>query len=81
MIHDIQSKISRDWLSLIEAIQERDSKLEAAGDIHRFNRDVADAMSRIAEKTAIVSSQDIGKDLKGVQSLIRNSVAINIILI
>ena len=35
-------------MSLIEAIQERDKKLEAAGEVHRFNRDIAEALSRIA---------------------------------
>ena len=34
-------------------------------------RDVSEALSRIAEKSAIISSQDNGRDLKAVQSLIR----------
>ena len=36
-----------------------------------MTRDVSDALSRIAEKSAIISSQDNGRDLKAVQSLIR----------
>ena len=62
-------------MSLIEAIHNRDAKLEAAGDIHRFNRDIGEALSRIGEKRAIVSSQDNGRDLKAVQSLIRKHEA------
>ena len=49
--------------------------METAGDIHRFNRDVSEALSRIAEKSAIVSSGDFGRDLKAVQSLIRKHEA------
>ena len=70
-----QGKINQEWMALIEAIQDRDTKLESAGDIHRFNRDVSEALSRIAEKSAIVSSQDTGRDLKAVQSLIRKHEA------
>ena len=36
-----------------------------------LSRDVSEALSRIAEKSAIISSQDNGRDLKAVQSLIR----------
>ena len=74
-VKEIQTSINDEWMSLIEAIQDRDSKLESAGDIHRFNRDVAEALSRISEKSAIVSSQDFGRDLKAVQSLIRKHEA------
>ena len=38
-------------------------------------RDVSEALSRIAEKSAIVSSKDMGRDLKAVQSLIRKHEA------
>ena len=38
MIKILQAQITEEWMALIEAIQDRDSKLESAGDIHRFNR-------------------------------------------
>ena len=74
-VKETQARITQEWMSLIEAIQDRDTKLESAGDIHRFNRDVSEALSRIGEKSAIVSSQDLGRDLKAVQSLIRKHEA------
>ena len=36
-VQETQARITREWMALIEAIQERDNKLESAGDIHRFS--------------------------------------------
>lgn len=58
------------WNSLLEHIEARDQKLEAAGEIHRFNRDVAEALARIQEKYKSVSD-DLGRDVNSVQSLLR----------
>ena len=46
-------------------------KLDAALEIHSFNRDVDDIDDRINEKAVTVSSDDYGKDLAGVQALRR----------
>ena len=54
-----------------EAIQEKDKKLESAVGIHRFNRDIAEALSRIGEKDAILQTEDTGKDTKSAQSHLR----------
>ena len=51
-------------MSLMEAIQERDKKLEFAGEIRRFNRDIAEALSRIGEKNAKLQTDDAGRDTK-----------------
>ena len=45
----------------------RSQKLHGAGEIHRFNRDVEDALSRIQEKYASMP-EDLGRDIKQVQS-------------
>uniref|UniRef100_A0A2R5L953 Putative spectrin beta chain non-erythrocytic 5 isoform x6 n=1 Tax=Ornithodoros turicata TaxID=34597 RepID=A0A2R5L953_9ACAR len=58
------------WQALLEAVQARDQKLQAAGEIHRFNRDVAEALSRIQEKYAAIP-EDLGRDLNSAQSLVR----------
>ena len=58
------------WGELLEQIQARDEKLEAAGDIHRFNRDVSEALSRMQEKE-LAMNDDLGRDLNSVQSLIK----------
>ena len=38
---------SEAWNQLLEQIDSRDQKLFGAGEIHRFNRDVEDALTRI----------------------------------
>lgn len=58
------------WNSLLENIEARDQKLEAAGEIHRFNRDVAEALARIQEKFKSIP-EDLGRDVNSVQSLLR----------
>merc|ERR1719347_742959 len=70
-VKEVQGKLTAEWMSLIEAIQERDKKLESAGEIHRFNRDIAEALPRIAEKSAILQTEDTGRDTKSAQSHMR----------
>ncbi|XP_071037774.1 spectrin beta chain [Parasteatoda tepidariorum] len=65
-----QQHLRQSWSVLLDTIEARDQKLQAAGEIHRFNRDVADALSRIQEKYASISD-DLGRDLNSVQNLIR----------
>lgn len=38
------------WQNLLETLQHREQRLHAAGEIHRFHRDVAEALSRIQVK-------------------------------
>lgn len=54
----------------MEQIEQRDRKLHAAGEIHQFHRDVAEALSRIHEKDAALSD-DLARDLKSAQALLR----------
>lgn len=51
-------------------IRNREQRLQAAGEIHRFHRDVAEALSRIQEKEAALL-EDLGRDLNSVLALIR----------
>ena len=67
----VQAQLADAWYELIKAIEARDEALESAGEIHRFNRDIGEALSRIAEKTAILQTDDLGRDTKSVQALIR----------
>ncbi len=62
------------WSLLLDYIENRDQKLEAAEEIHRFNRDAADALSRIQEKSAAIP-EDLGRDINTVQSLLRKHEA------
>ena len=64
----ILSHIYRDaWSDLLDQVELRNQKLQGAAEIHRFNRDVEDALSRIQEKYSSIP-EDLGRDLKQVQA-------------
>lgn len=63
--------VAASWKELNEVIIARDQKLIAAAQIHKFNRDVAEALSRIIEKQSIIAVDDVGRDLPSVQGLLR----------
>ncbi|KAK4883333.1 hypothetical protein RN001_006652 [Aquatica leii] len=74
---DIQKKqlqLDKKWEKLREQIENRDRRLHAAGEIHRFHRDVADALSRIHEKNAALGTE-LGRDLNSALSLLRRQEA------
>jgi spectrin beta len=50
----------------------RAQRLQATGEIHRFNHDVGEALSRIQEKDAALPD-DLGCDLNSVLALIRRN--------
>ena len=58
------------WQQLLGLKDNREQQLQAAGEIHRFNRDVAEALSCIQEKDAALPD-DLGHDLNSVLALIR----------
>lgn len=57
-----------------EQIENRDRRLRAAGEIHRFHRDVAEALSRIHEKNASLGTE-LGRDLNSALALLRRQEA------
>ena len=44
--------------------------------MHTFNRDVDDTLSRIKEKAALLSSEEFGRDLATVETLLRKHDAV-----
>lgn len=58
------------WKNLLDLIRSREQRLQAAGEIHRFHRDIAEALSRIQEKDAALP-EELGRDLNAVLALIR----------
>ncbi|UYV70522.1 SPTAN1 [Cordylochernes scorpioides] len=52
----------------------RRARLQDANTLHQFFRDIADEESWIKEKKLLVSSQDYGRDLTGVQNLRKKHV-------
>ena len=54
----------------MKLLSQREQKLHGAGEIHRFHRDVAEALFRIQDKNAALSSE-LGKDLNSALALLR----------
>ncbi|XP_031334782.1 spectrin beta chain, non-erythrocytic 1 isoform X2 [Photinus pyralis] len=73
-IESKQSQLDEKWQKLREQIASRDKRLHAAGEIHRFHRDVADALSRIHEKNAALGTE-LGRDLNSALTLLRKQEA------
>ena len=65
-----RAKLTTKWNALLDQLNEREAALKAALEIHAFNRDVDDAVTRIQEKETSMSA-DLGKDVYTVQMLQR----------
>ncbi|KAL3276987.1 hypothetical protein HHI36_012347 [Cryptolaemus montrouzieri] len=65
-----QEQLVKSWEKLHEQINNREVRLLAAGEIHRFHRDVADALQRIQEKNAALGTE-LGRDLNSALALLR----------
>ena len=70
VILEEQEKVRAAWQKLLELIRIRSQKLKSATELHRFNRDVEEALSRIQEKYSNIP-EDVGRDLKSVQSYMK----------
>ncbi|XP_026520111.1 spectrin beta chain, non-erythrocytic 5 [Notechis scutatus] len=58
------------WERLQQAIQTRVENLKAAHQVHQYDRDVDDLKGWMQEKEAVVTRDDYGYDLLGVQTLL-----------
>ncbi|XP_065360785.1 spectrin beta chain, non-erythrocytic 5 isoform X2 [Calliphora vicina] len=65
-----QEQLHMSWENLLKLLNLREQKLHAAGEIHRFHRDVAEALFRIQDKNAALSTE-LGKDLNSALALTR----------
>lgn len=71
-VQDIQDKrvsIDARYKHIQDLAAHRQSLLNEANTLHQFFRDIADEESWIKEKKLLVSSDDYGRDLTGVQNL------------
>nr|XP_032800960.1 spectrin alpha chain, non-erythrocytic 1 isoform X8 [Petromyzon marinus] len=66
-----QEELTAAWLRLKSLALQRQEKLFGSAEIPRFNRDVDEAIGWIKEKEQLMSSNDFGRDLAGVQALLR----------
>ncbi|XP_053697591.1 spectrin beta chain, non-erythrocytic 1 isoform X2 [Sabethes cyaneus] len=69
-----QDHLSNCWQNLLKQLAAREKKLHAAGEIHRFHRDAAEALFRIQDKNAALSTE-LGKDLNSALALARKHEA------
>lgn len=64
------------WRALQGAISAYRAMLAGAHEIHAFDRDVMDTAERISEKSLIMNSDDRGRDLAAVETLLRKQDAL-----
>lgn len=65
------SEMTKKWKSTQVALADYRKRLTAALEVHSFNRDVDETDERIAEKAVIFQSDELGKDLVTVETLLR----------
>ncbi|KAK2560477.1 Spectrin beta chain [Acropora cervicornis] len=71
VIKEQQDILRSMWAQLQDQINVRTKRLASAAEIHRFNRDLNDLVSRLQEKDAALSMEDLGRDMASVQGLQR----------
>ncbi|XP_032521109.1 spectrin alpha chain isoform X1 [Danaus plexippus] len=64
-------ELNSKWTSLQQLTSERAAQLGSAHEVQRFHRDVDETKDWIAEKEAALSTDDLGRDLRSVQTLQR----------
>ncbi|CAL8071830.1 unnamed protein product [Calicophoron daubneyi] len=77
IIADKQSQLLQRYLALEEPIKSRRERLKDAYRLQQFYRDVEDEKDWIHEKEPIAGSTNVGRDLIGVQNLIKKHQAIS----
>lgn len=63
--------LNEEWQQLQHITTERASQLGSAHEVQRFHRDVDETKDWIAEKDSALNNDDLGKDLRSVQTLQR----------
>ncbi len=63
--------LNEKWASLQQVTAERGSQLGSAHEVQRFHRDIDETKDWISEKEDALNNDDLGKDLRGVQTLQR----------
>lgn len=64
-------ELNSKWTSLQQLTAERAAQLGSAHEVQRFHRDVDETKDWIAEKETALATDDLGKDLRSVQTLQR----------
>ncbi|XP_067336707.1 spectrin beta chain, non-erythrocytic 5 isoform X2 [Channa argus] len=68
--------LSRLWDDLNSSIRTREQMLQSAKEVHQFNNDVDELKGWMAEKEAVLDSEEQDHDLQSVQTLLRQHEAL-----
>ncbi|NWZ04188.1 SPTN5 protein, partial [Agelaius phoeniceus] len=74
-IRQMQKQLRNSWEELLEMTRSRGEQLRDAEAIHKRYQDLTDALAHIEEKSKSIPD-DIAKDMRGVQTQLRNHVAL-----
>lgn len=69
-VNQVKDECVIEWEELVKLVRLRGQKLEAAGEIHKFNRDIAEALLRIQEKSSSLGNEQV-KDIKSIERQLR----------
>ena len=64
--------LNSEWDRLDDKVKDKGTKLRQAAQQELFNKALEDANAKLAEMEKLVSSDDIGKDLRSVRDLLKN---------
>ena len=70
-IKRVLHKLNREWDELAERAHDKGEKLRQAAQQELFNKALEDAQAKLEEMEKLVSSDDVGKDLRGVKDLLK----------
>lgn len=71
-IKETLNNVNDQWNRLDEKAKDKGMKLRQAAQQELFNKALEDANAKLREMEKLVSSDDIGKDLRGVRDLLKN---------
>ncbi|NXO67199.1 SPTN5 protein, partial [Phainopepla nitens] len=74
-IRQMQKQLRNSWEELLEMTRSRGERLRDAEAIHKCYQDLTDALAHIEEKSKSIPD-DVAKDMRGVQTQLRNHVAL-----
>uniref|UniRef100_A0A663LNR3 Calponin-homology (CH) domain-containing protein n=1 Tax=Athene cunicularia TaxID=194338 RepID=A0A663LNR3_ATHCN len=74
-IRQKQKELRNSWEELLEITRLRGERLRDAEEIHKCYQDLTDALAHIEEKSKSIPD-DVAKDVRGVQTQLRNHVAL-----
>ncbi|NXW82166.1 SPTN5 protein, partial [Alopecoenas beccarii] len=74
-IRQKQKELRNSWEELLEITRSRGERLRDAEVIHKCYQDLTDALAHIEEKSKSIPD-DVAKDMRGVQTQLRNHVAL-----